>query len=83
MDETPEGPVHAYHDRSFLDSRNARPLRILSEYLEPLGRFDYHKVEDTVVFMGSARTRSRETALQELETAKRDGGDICLCRAPA
>ena len=69
-------PVHAYHDRDFLDSRGARSLRILSEYLEPLSRFNRHRIEDTVVFMGSARTRSREKALAELESARRDSGDV-------
>ena len=30
----------AYLDRGFLESSAARPLRILSEYLEPKRRFD-------------------------------------------
>ena len=46
---------HAYNDPEFLSSREARPLRILSEYVEPLQRFAHHGVEDTIVFMGSAR----------------------------
>ena len=46
---------HAYDDPEFLGSREARPLRILSEYVEPLSRFARHGVEDTIVFMGSAR----------------------------
>lgn len=45
----------AYHDRSFLDSDQARPLRILAEYLEPLAAFQQQRVHDTVVFFGSAR----------------------------
>ncbi|MFC3229220.1 TIGR00730 family Rossman fold protein [Marinibaculum pumilum] len=54
--------VHAYHDRNFLDSREGRGLRILSEYLEPQARFQKHRIHDTIVFMGSARTPSREQA---------------------
>ena len=52
----------AYLDREFLDSEEARPLRILAEYLEPLRRFRAQNVQDTVVFFGSARIHSREHA---------------------
>ena len=45
----------AYHDGSFVDSDDARPLRILAEYLEPLHRFREQRIQDTVVFFGSAR----------------------------
>ena len=47
--------VKAYHDREFVNSKDARALRILAEYLEPRSRFEKHGVEDTVVFFGSAR----------------------------
>jgi uncharacterized protein (TIGR00730 family) len=57
----------AYHDLDFLDSPEARPIRILSEYLEPLKRFRTENIQDTVVFFGSARTLSREGAQRELE----------------
>ena len=50
----------AYLKESFLMSASARPLRILSEYLEPRSRFEHYRVEDTIVFMGSARLLSRE-----------------------
>ena len=52
----------AYLDREFLDSEEARPLRILAEYLEPLRRFRAQNIQDTVVFFGSARIHSREHA---------------------
>ncbi len=45
----------AYKDEEFLDSDEARPLRILAEYLEPLYRFDRERIRDTIVFFGSAR----------------------------
>lgn len=57
----------AYHDLEFLDSSEARPIRILAEYLEPLKRFRTENIQDTVVFFGSARTLSREGAQRELE----------------
>jgi len=49
--------VKAYRDAEFINSKNARALRILAEYLEPKARFEEHKVEDTIVFFGSARFR--------------------------
>jgi uncharacterized protein (TIGR00730 family) len=45
----------AYRDEEFLDSADGRPLRILSEYLRPLGVFRRKRVHDTIVFFGSAR----------------------------
>ena len=45
----------AYKNQAFVDSSDARPLRILSEYLEPLHHFRYERVRDTIVFFGSAR----------------------------
>jgi len=45
----------AYKNEAFLDSADARPLRIISEYLEPLSHFRKQKIRDTIVFFGSAR----------------------------
>src|SRR5947209_6113232 len=45
----------AYLNEKFLTSPDARALRILAEYLEPLAHFRREKVRDTVVFFGSAR----------------------------
>ena len=47
----------AYKNHEFLDSPDARPLRMLSEYLEPYSHFRREKVRDTVVFFGSARLK--------------------------
>ena len=47
----------AYKDIPFLKSREARPLRILAEYLEPEKRFEEGNIRHTVVFFGSARVR--------------------------
>ena len=47
--------VKTYHDAEFINSKDARALRILAEYLEPRSRFEKHGVEDTIVFFGSAR----------------------------
>ena len=56
----------AYLDPTFLEGERARPIRILAEYLEPLGRFKAQDIQDTVVFFGSARIHSRERAEQAL-----------------
>jgi len=63
----------AYLNPEFLDSQDARPIRILSEYLEPLRRFKDQKIQDTVVFFGSARVDSRERAERALKTLKARG----------
>jgi len=56
--KTPPGrrPV-AYLDPEFLASPEARAIRLLAEYLEPLGTFRKQSIRDTVVFFGSARLR--------------------------
>ena len=46
----------AYRNREFMDTPDARSLRILSEYLYPLSHFRKEKIRDTIVFFGSART---------------------------
>jgi uncharacterized protein (TIGR00730 family) len=45
----------------------------LSEYLEPLRRFKEEKIQDTVVFFGSARVDSRDRAERALSTLKARG----------
>jgi len=55
-------PPKAYRNEDFLGSRDARELRILSEYLEPEARFERQRIRDTIVFFGSARLKYRETA---------------------
>jgi uncharacterized protein (TIGR00730 family) len=45
----------AYLDAEFLASDDARPLRIIAEYLNPLRRLRLQRVHDTIVFFGSAR----------------------------
>jgi uncharacterized protein (TIGR00730 family) len=63
----------AYLYPEFLESDEGRPLRILAEYLEPLRRFKEQKIQDTVVFFGSARVDSRERAERALLTLRARG----------
>jgi uncharacterized protein (TIGR00730 family) len=59
MEERPKNhserrPV-AYLNEPFLNSPDARAIRIIAEFLEPLAHFRREKIRDTVVFFGSAR----------------------------
>ena len=74
-------PLLAYQNQRFLESSDARPLRILSEYLEPQVRLRRAGIHHTVVFFGSARIWPREEALRrlhELESKGRDGATGAL-----
>ena len=63
----------AYENPGFLNSAAGRPIRIVSEFLEPLSRFRREGIQDTVVFFGSARFRSREEADHTLELLDNTG----------
>ncbi|MBN1998368.1 TIGR00730 family Rossman fold protein [candidate division KSB1 bacterium] len=54
--------IKSYFNKAFLGSSDARVLRILAEYLEPLQRLRKRGVKDTVVFYGSARMVSEKDA---------------------
>src|SRR4051812_11917550 len=60
----------AYQSDDFIHSVEARPVRILAEYAEPLARFHRHGVIDTIVFMGSARFLSPEAAQAQLDAVR-------------
>ena len=76
MSESRYQPIKAYKNEVFLNSQDARVLRILAEYLEPKSRFEEFRVRDTIVFFGSARVLPNDVAKERLEEAKRDGGDV-------
>lgn len=59
-------PVKAYKNLDFLNSSEARTIRILSEFLEPLQRFSREKIQNTIVFFGSARTKDLESAEKDI-----------------
>jgi uncharacterized protein (TIGR00730 family) len=56
----------AYRDLRFLESADARALRILAEYLSPMAQLRRAGVQNTVVFFGSARILPRDVAQQNL-----------------
>ena len=63
----------AYENPKFTNGPDGRPLRILSEYSEPLARFRREHIQDTVVFFGSARFHSRSAAQANLELLQKPG----------
>ncbi len=67
-----EAPL-AYENPEFLNSPDGRILRILAEYQEPMSRFRRERVQDTVVFFGSARFRALDVANSELELLANTG----------
>ena len=89
MDDFKRTPL-AYKNESFLDSDDARPLRILSEYLQPLYAFEREQICGTVVFFGSARLRAdgplgryyvaaRELARLVTQWSMTLSSDVCHC----
>jgi len=58
--DKPHSLEKAYKNLEFLNSRGARTVRMLSEYLEPLQRMTELKVNSTVLFVGSARAQPKE-----------------------
>lgn len=55
MNDQPTRGTVAYKDENFIESDDARSLRILSEYIKPMAHFRSEKIQDTIVFFGSAR----------------------------
>ena len=76
MTEKKHQAVKAYHNRKFMYSPDARPVRLLSEYLEPLERFEEHNIKDTILVFGSARIKSREEAEAMVAAARKEGDGL-------
>ncbi|MGC2108909.1 MAG: TIGR00730 family Rossman fold protein [Candidatus Korobacteraceae bacterium] len=63
----------AYENKKFLDGPDGRILRILAEYQEPAARFRRERIQDTIVFFGSARFHSRSQAEEALQLLEKPG----------
>jgi uncharacterized protein (TIGR00730 family) len=63
----------AYENPDFLNSPDGRLLRIAAEYSEPMSRFRRERIQDTIVFFGSARFRALDVASHELELLDNTG----------
>ncbi len=71
-DEQPDKPLtKAYNNPEFLNSPEARVIRIMAEYLEPVNRFQRHNVGGAVVFFGSARIMNPEKVTKEIRAMER------------
>jgi uncharacterized protein (TIGR00730 family) len=64
-------PVLAYMNEDFLKTPEARSVRLLSEYLEPLEHFRKQKIKDTIVFFGSARIQPDDVLGRYYEEARK------------
>lgn len=61
----------AYTNLEFLLSPDARVIRLISEFLEPMRRIRQQGIRDTIVFFGSARVSPRSVALKHLRALQR------------
>jgi len=64
-------PPKAYKDLEFLNSPDARLVRMLAEFLGPQRRFRQHQIRDTIVFFGSARILPKREALKQYRDLRR------------
>jgi uncharacterized protein (TIGR00730 family) len=63
----------AYENSEFINSPDGRMFRMMAEYSEPMARFRRQRIEDTVVFFGSARFRALDEASKALELLENTG----------
>lgn len=75
MDNKSDQPLKAYKNLEFLSSPDARTIRILSEYLEPMRRFHRNEIKDTIVFFGSSRAPSKKQLENKLRQKDVSGFD--------
>lgn len=71
----------AYKDQDFMNSRDARTLRILSEYIAPEAKFKANGVNHTVVFFGSARIKPDDNSFgtaQYYNAARQMAAELAL-----
>ena len=62
----------AYENIPFLNSHDARPIRVLCELLEPATRLEKQAISNTIVFFGSARSQPYAEALEKHELLKKE-----------
>ncbi len=63
----------AYENSEFLHAPEGRLFRMMAEYSEPMARFRRQRIEDTVVFFGSARFRALDEASHALQLLENTG----------
>ncbi|MCX5904578.1 MAG: LOG family protein [Proteobacteria bacterium] len=65
-------PIKAYKNFEFLNSPDARTVRVLCEFIEPAARFRHLRVRNTIVFFGSTRITTREAAEKNLRQIEKE-----------
>ncbi|PYX37412.1 MAG: TIGR00730 family Rossman fold protein [Acidobacteria bacterium] len=70
----------AYCNQPFLNSPDGRILRILAEYAEPVARFRREQIQDTVVFLGSARFQQKAAGSNSEHEMKRALASLDMAR---
>ncbi len=71
-------PIKAYKNLDFLNSPEARTIRILCEFIEPETRFRHFRIRNTIVFFGSTRIvplGEAQQNLKQLEAARAAGAE--------
>ena len=67
--------LHAsFLNSDFLLGRDGRAVRILAEFLEPEHRFNHFKINDTIIFFGSARILPGKIAAANLRAVLKKSG---------
>ena len=65
-------PIKAYKNLEFLNSPDARTVRVLCEFIEPAARFRHLRIRNTIVFFGSTRITTREAAEENLRKIEKE-----------
>ena len=65
-----------YDNQEVIHTPSNRMLRIMSEYLGPQELFRKNKIQDTIVFFGSARTQPQHLVEQTIKEAKAKGAGV-------
>ena len=73
-------PTKAYNNLDFLNSKDARTLRILSEYVYPKKQFEEQKIKNTIVIFGSARAPSPEESKTHEQSNTGRGANLKLAK---
>ncbi|GMI33310.1 hypothetical protein TeGR_g13335 [Tetraparma gracilis] len=68
-------PTKAYKNSDFLMTRDARDIRVLCEQRETETRLDDNGIKGTVLFFGSARSKTKAQFAAKLEAMKAAGED--------
>lgn len=75
--------MYSWEDKDFLNSKDARAIRIVSELLEPEKRLQSYNISKAIVFFGSARIipkEAAEVALREAEKIKNNNQNVLIAK---